>query len=87
MLDIPPSSAIASWKDMASILREPDCSASLREVGILAEGQAYTRIIEIVEVQIQPSMDTSCHRTLREHKALYDNAARCVARNLRKNRI
>jgi hypothetical protein len=61
--------ALAAWTDMAGSLREPDCSNSLRAIRILTEGQAYARIIEIVEAQLQPSMDASCHQALREHKA------------------
>jgi outer membrane protein OmpA-like peptidoglycan-associated protein len=60
--------AIAAWTDMAGSLREPDCSVPLREIGILTEGQAYARIIEIVEAQLQPSMGASCRQALREHK-------------------
>jgi outer membrane protein OmpA-like peptidoglycan-associated protein len=60
--------AMASRTELAVSLREPDCSALLQDLRILAEGQAYGRILEIVETQSPQPLGASCRRALREHK-------------------
>ena len=59
---------VASHIGFAVTLREPDCSALLQELHILAEGQAYGRIVEIVETQSQQPLGAPCRRMLRKHK-------------------
>lgn len=59
----------ASRLGLSGLFYGRDCPALLREIAILEEGQAYGRIVQVVEERLQEKTSPTCREELTERKA------------------